>query len=258
MTRRWVSGEDERYMSGPTRTMRVLSVLMPVYNESATLPSILDLVLKAPVNLDLEIVCVDDGSSDDSLDILHTWAADDPRVRVVAHGTNRGKGAAIRTAIEHMTGDVVIIQDADLEYDPTDYPRVLGPILERRADAVYGSRFSGSPERRVLLYWHSLGNKVLTGLSNVLNDLNLTDMETCYKAFTVDVLARLRLTATDFRIEPEITTRLAAAGVRIYEVPISYHGRTYAEGKKIRWTDGVLAILALFKYRFIDREPFRR
>ncbi len=241
-----------------TSELRTLSVLMPVYNEAATLPEILERVLKAPVNLDVEVVCVDDGSSDASVEVLRTFAAGDDRVRVVCHETNRGKGAAVRTAVEHMSGDLAIIQDADLEYDPDDYPRVLGPILDGNADVVYGSRFAGGAERRVLLFWHSVGNRVLTALANILNDLNLTDMETCYKAFRGDILRRLRLTASDFRIEPEITTRLARAGVRIYEVPIAYHGRTYAEGKKIRWTDGVLAIGALVKYRFFDREPYRR
>ncbi len=236
---------------------RVLSVLIPVYNEEATLPALLDQVLKTPVNLELEVVCVDDGSADRTLDILRERAAEDDRIKVVAHDRNRGKGAAVRTAIDHSTGDIAVVQDADLEYDPAEYPRLIAPILDGRADVVYGSRFAGGAERRVLYFWHDLGNRVLTALSNVLNDLNLTDMETCYKVFRGDLLRSLWLTADDFRIEPEFTSRIAAAKAKIYEVPISYHGRTYAEGKKIRWTDGVLAIAAIFRYRFVDRRIYR-
>ena len=244
-------------MSAHASTPQVLSILVPVYNEETTLPTLLERVLKCSVNLELEIVCVDDGSADRSLEILREWAADDPRIVVVAHDANRGKGAAVRSAIDAMSGDVALIQDADLEYDPAEYGRLLAPILSGDADVVYGSRFAGSAERRVLYFWHSLGNKTLTGLTNVLNNLNLTDMETCYKAFRGDFLRSLRLTANDFRIEAELTTRSAAARARIYEIPISYHGRTYAEGKKIRWTDGVLAILAIFRYRFFDRRIYR-
>ena len=232
--------------------MKTLSVLMPVYNEARTLRTIVGRVLASPVDLDIELVAVDDGSRDDSVEILHKLAADDPRIKVVVQPHNMGKGKAIRTAIEHMTGDVAIIQDADLEYDPADYPRVLKPILDGNADAVYGSRFAASEERRVLLFWHALGNKVLTGLSNMANDLNLTDMETCYKAVRGDLLKSLRLTSDRFGIEPEITARLAQWGARIYEVPISYHGRTYAEGKNIGWRDGVAAMWLIFKFRFLD------
>lgn len=229
-----------------------LSVLMPVFNEARTLRAIVGQVLAAPVELEIELVAVDDHSRDDSLAILEEMAASDRRIKVVHHPVNRGKGAAIRTAIEHMTGDIAIVQDSDLEYDPRDYPRVLKPILDGRADAVFGSRFAASDERRVLLFWHSLGNKVLTALSNMANDLNLTDMETCYKAVRADVLKRLRLTSERFGIEPEITARLAQWGARIYEVPISYHGRTYAEGKNIGWKDGVQALWLIFKFRFLD------
>ncbi len=229
-----------------------LSVLMPVYNESRTLRTIVEKVLAAPVDIEIELVCVDDCSKDDSLEILRELAEQDDRIKVFAQPVNMGKGKAIRTAIDKMTGDIAIIQDADLEYDPDEYPLVLAPLLEGRADAVYGSRFASSEQRRVLFFWHSLGNKLLTLLSNMANDLNLTDMETCYKAVRADVLKRLRLTSDRFGLEPEITARLASWGARIYEVPISYHGRTYAEGKNIGWRDGVEAIWLIFKFRFLD------
>jgi glycosyltransferase involved in cell wall biosynthesis len=232
--------------------MTKLSVLMPVYNESRTLRTIVAKVLDSPVEIEIELVCVDDCSSDDSLAILTELAETDSRIRVIAQPVNMGKGKAIRTAIEHMTGDIGIIQDADLEYDPDEYPLVLAPLLEGRADAVYGSRFASSEQRRVLFFWHSLGNKLLTLMSNMANDLNLTDMETCYKAVRGDVLKKLRLTSDRFGLEPEITARLAQWGARIYEVPISYHGRTYAEGKNIGWRDGVEALWLIFKFRFID------
>jgi SAM-dependent methyltransferase len=229
-----------------------LSVLMPVHDESRTLRTIVRRVLDAPIGCDLELVVVDDGSTDRSLEILQDLARGDDRIVVVRHPVNRGKGAAIRTAITRMTGDVAVVQDSDLEYDPGELPRLLKPILEDRADAVFGSRFASSPERRVLLYWHSLGNRLLTWFTNVLNDLNLTDMETCYKAVRADLLRELRLRCERFGFEPELTTRLAQAGARIYEVPISYHGRTYAEGKQIGWRDGLEALWLLFKLRFVD------
>lgn len=232
--------------------MTTLSVLMPVYNESRTLRTIVERVLATPVDCDLELVCVDDCSTDSSLDILHGLAASDPRIKVVAQPVNMGKGNAIRTAIGHMKGDIGIIQDADLEYDPEDYPRIIGPIVEGKADAVYGSRFASSEVRRVLFFWHALGNRVLTAFSNMANDLNLTDMETCYKAVRADLLKRLRLTSDRFGLEPEITARLARWGARIYEVPISYHGRSYAEGKNIGWRDGVEALWLILKFKFID------
>jgi glycosyltransferase involved in cell wall biosynthesis len=232
--------------------MTKLSVLMPVYNESRTLRTIVAKVLDSPVDAEIELVCVDDCSKDDSLAILNELAASNPRIRVIAQPVNMGKGKAIRTAIDHMTGDIGIIQDADLEYDPDEYPLVLAPLLEGRADAVYGSRFASSEQRRVLFFWHSLGNKLLTLVSNMANDLNLTDMETCYKAVRGDILKKLRLTSDRFGLEPEITARLARWGARIYEVPISYHGRTYAEGKNIGWRDGVEALWLILKFRFID------
>ena len=225
---------------------------MPVFNEAATLRTIVKRVLDAPLNIDVELICVDDGSDDKSLAILEELAGTDSRIKVVSQSENLGKGKAIRTAIEHMTGDIAIIQDADLEYDPADYPRVIAPILNGSADAVYGSRFASSEVRRVLFFWHSLGNRLLTTLSNMANDINLTDMETCYKAVRSDVLKRLRLTSDRFGLEPEITARLARSGARIYEVPISYHGRTYAEGKSVGWRDGVEALWLIAKFRFID------
>ncbi len=232
--------------------MTTLSVLMPVYNESRTLRTIVARVLASPVDLDIELVCVDDCSTDNSLEILHELAASDGRIKVFSHGVNMGKGRSIRTAIEKMTGDLAIIQDADLEYDPDEYSIVVAPILDGQADAVFGSRFASSPVRRVLFFWHAFGNKILTMFSNMANDLNLTDMETCYKAVRSDVLKRLRLTSDRFGIEPEMTARLAQWGARIYEVPISYHGRTYAEGKNIGWRDGVEALWLIFKFRFLD------
>jgi glycosyltransferase involved in cell wall biosynthesis len=232
--------------------MKKISILMPVYNESRTLRTIVKRVIDSPVSLEIELVCVDDGSTDSSLSVLRELSEGDPRIKVIAQPSNGGKGLAIRTAIEHMTGDIAIVQDADLEYDPAEYPRVIAPILEGIADAVYGSRFASSEVRRVLFFWHSLGNRLLTLLSNMANDINLTDMETGYKAIRADLIKRLRLTSDRFGLEPEITARLARTGARIYEVPISYRGRTYAEGKNIGWADGLEALWLIFKFRFID------
>ena len=232
--------------------MQKLSVLMPVYNEARTLRTIVERVFAAPIEMEIELVAVNDGSSDDSLKLLHDLAREDDRIVVVNQPRNMGKGMAIRTAIKQMTGDIGIVQDADLEYDPKEIPKVLAPILSGQADAVYGSRFAASEQRRVLFYWHSLGNRILTTLSNMFNDLNLTDMETCYKAVRGDLLKRLRFTSERFGFEPEITARLAGWGARIYEVPISYHGRTYDEGKNIGWRDGLEALWLVFKFRFID------
>jgi glycosyltransferase involved in cell wall biosynthesis len=232
--------------------MNKLSVLMPVYNESRTLRTIVKRVLDSPLEMDIELVCVDDASSDSSASILKELAEADPRIVVVQQTTNRGKGAAIRAAIEKMTGDIAIVQDSDLEYDPNEYPRLIAPIRDGFADAVYGSRFASSPVRRVLFFWHALGNRILTTLSNMANDINLTDMETCYKAVRADLLKRLRLTSDRFGFEPEVTARLARTGARIYEVPISYYGRTYDEGKSIGWRDGIEALWLIAKFRFID------
>src|SRR4051812_669837 len=230
----------------------LLSVLIPVYNEARTLRTIVRRVLASPVGLPMELVCVDDGSKDGSADILDGLAAADPRIRVIRQPHNMGKGRAIRTAIEHMRGDIGLIQDADLEYDPADYPALVAPILEGRADAVFGSRFASASQRKILLYWHGVANKVLTWLTNILNDVNLTDMETCYKAVRADILKQTPLHSDRFGIEPELTTKLAQWNIRLYEVPISYHGRTAAEGKKIGWKDAFSAVWTLFKYSCLD------
>ncbi|HEX2780689.1 MAG TPA: glycosyltransferase family 2 protein [Gemmatimonadaceae bacterium] len=223
-----------------------LSVLVPVYNERATIDIILDQVRTA-VDVKTQIICVDDCSTDGTREIL-TQLKDEGRIDVlIFHEVNRGKGAAIRTALAASTGDVVIVQDADLEYDPNDWPALLQPIVDGKADAVFGSRFLSGPHR-VLYFWHSVGNKVLTTISNMFTNLNLTDMETCYKAIRGEVARSLRLTADRFGFEPEVTARLAQANARIYEVPISYSGRTYAEGKKIGWKDGVAAFWHIAKY----------
>lgn len=238
------------------RQFKTLSVLIPVFNEARTVRRLIHAVLSSPVQLQLELICVDDCSTDQTSEILHQLAADDPRIRVIRHQVNKGKGAAIRTAIAHMTGDIAIIQDADLEYDPAEFPVVLAPILEGKADAVFGSRFAGGGaggQRKVLLYWHSVANKLLTWATNILNDINITDMETCYKAVRTDILKQIPLKSNRFGIEPELTTRLAQWNVRLYEVPISYHGRTAAEGKKIGWKDAVSAGWCLLKFRFLDR-----
>ncbi|HEX7118768.1 MAG TPA: glycosyltransferase family 2 protein [Longimicrobiales bacterium] len=215
-----------------------LSVVVPVYNEAATVERSLARVRAVP--LPIEIVCVDDASTDGTGPVLERLAAEGAIDVLARHERNRGKGAAVRTGIERATGDVIVIQDADLEYDPRELPRLLEPIADGRADAVFGSRFLGGT-RRVLYFWHRLGNGLLTIVSNMFTDLNLTDMETCYKMVRADLMKSLPLRADRFGIEPELTARLAQAGARIYEVPISYNGRTYAEGKKIGWKDGVAA-----------------
>jgi glycosyltransferase involved in cell wall biosynthesis len=236
----------------PAESAPLLSVLMPVYNEARTLRTIVRRVLASPVDLPMELVCVDDGSRDGSADILHELAAADARIRVFRQPRNMGKGAAIIAAIGHMRGDIGLIQDADLEYDPADYPALVAPIVEGKADAVFGSRFASAGQRKILLYWHGVANKTLTWLTNVLNDINLTDMETCYKAVRADVLKQTPLHSQRFGIEPELTTKLAQWNIRLYEVPISYHGRTAAEGKKIGWQDAFSAVWTLVKYRFLD------
>ncbi|GAC1517076.1 MAG: glycosyltransferase family 2 protein [Gemmatimonadaceae bacterium] len=223
----------------------VLSVLIPVYNELATIELILDQVRGVPVAK--EIICVDDRSTDGTSALLDRLKAEG-RIDILIHQPeNRGKGAAIRTALAASTGNIVIVQDADLEYDPADWPGLLQPIIEGKADAVFGSRFLSGPHR-VLYFWHSVGNASLTMFSNMFTNLNLTDMETCYKAIRGEVARSLQLTANRFGFEPEVTARLAKARARIYEVPIGYSGRTYAEGKKIGWKDGIAAIWHIIKY----------
>ena len=222
-----------------------LSVLIPVYNEVQTIDRILDAV--HAIDLPKEVICVDEASHDGTRERLAALHAAG-RIDVLRlHDRNRGKGAAIRTALAASTGSIVIVQDADLEYDPADWPGLLAPIVDGRADAVFGSRFLGGPHR-VLYFWHSVGNRVLTLFSNMLTDLNLTDMETCYKAIRGEVARSLRLTSNRFGFEPEVTARLAQRRARIYEVPISYSGRTYAEGKKIGWKDGVAACWHILRY----------
>jgi glycosyltransferase involved in cell wall biosynthesis len=241
--------------------MDKLSIVIPVYNEEETVATLLDRVVAAPVPpsvRSLELVVVEDGSSDDTWGRVSEWqptARDDHvsvEVQRLRHELNRGKGAGLRTGFAGVSGDIVLVQDADLEYDPSEYPVLLQPILDGLADVVYGSRFLGGPHR-VLFFWHYLGNKFLTLVSNMLTDLNLTDMETCYKVFKSDLLKRLDLVSDRFGIEPELTAKIARLGCRIYEVPISYHGRTYAEGKKIGWRDGVSAIWTILKFNIWAR-----
>jgi glycosyltransferase involved in cell wall biosynthesis len=230
----------------------LLSILMPVYNEARTLRRIVAAVLSAPIPIPFELICIDDCSKDATPTILAELAAKDSRIRVLRHEVNRGKGAAIRTGINAVSGDVAIVQDADLEYDPRDIADVIAPILDGKADAVFGSRFAAAAQRKVLLFWHSVANRLLTLATNILNDVNLTDMETCYKAVRADILKQIPLKSDRFGIEPELSTRLAQFGARIYEVPVSYHGRSVAEGKKIGWRDAISAGWCLFKYRFLD------
>ena len=224
-----------------------LSVVIPVFNEAGTIDEVVSRVRACGYTT--EIIIVDDGSSDGTGERVRALAQAHANVRALHHERNRGKGAALRTGFGAVTGDVVVIQDADLEYSPGDYERLLTPILDGAADVVYGSRFLGGPHR-VLLFWHYAGNRLLTLLSNALNNLNLTDMETCYKAFRADVLKDLKLASDRFEFEPEFTAKVARMGLRIYEVPISYHGRTYGEGKKITWRDGLCALWAVFRFRF--------
>jgi glycosyltransferase involved in cell wall biosynthesis len=223
-----------------------LSVVIPVYNECATLRYVVERVLAVP--LELEVICVDDGSRDGSQEILAELQRRYPRVRVFVQPRNMGKGAALRRGIEEASGDFVIIQDADLEYDPSDYPLLLDPLMQGKADVVYGSRFLGAAPHRVLYFWHSVGNRLLTLLSNCLTNINLTDMETCYKVFRREVIQSIPIEENRFGFEPEITVKVAKRRLRIYEVGISYWGRTYEEGKKIGWKDGVRAVWCLLKY----------
>lgn len=230
----------------------LLSVVIPVYNERATLETLVSRVEAVPI--DKEIILVDDGSTDGTRDILVQYDGR-PGFRVWLQPENRGKGAALAEGFRLATGDIVIVQDADLEYNANEYPILIRPILDGVADVVYGSRFAGGPARRVLFFWHSLGNMFLTLVSNMLTDLNLSDMETCYKVFRRPIIQTMPLESKRFGFEPEITIKIARARYRIYEVAISYDGRTYAEGKKIGWRDGLEALWTLVHYRFLDRTP---
>ncbi|MDA2958076.1 MAG: glycosyltransferase family 2 protein [Ilumatobacteraceae bacterium] len=221
-----------------------LSVVVPCFNEESTIATLVDQVLASPWVS--EVVVVDDGSSDGSRDVLAGFS--DPRVTVVLHERNRGKGAALRTGFARATSDFVVVQDADLEYDPSEYGVLLEPLLDDRADVVFGSRFLSGRPHRVLYFWHSMGNRFLTLLSNMFTDLNLTDMETCYKCFRRPVIQSIQIEEDRFGFEPEITAKLARGKFRIYEVGISYSGRTYAEGKKIGWRDGVRAVYCIVRY----------
>jgi len=231
-----------------------LSILMPVYNERTVIARCISLVLAAPLpeEMERELVIVDDRSSDGSWEILQGLAEKHPEIRLFRHEVNRGKGAAVRTAINQATGDFSIVQDGDLEYDPNEYTRLLRPLLDGRADAVFGSRYLAGEQKRVLLFWHSLMNQTLTMLCNMFCNLNLTDMETCYKVFRTDLLKSIPIRSDRFGFEPEIVMKSAKRRLRIYEVPISYHGRTYEEGKKIGWKDGVQALTQILKFWLID------
>ena len=231
-----------------------LSILMPVYNERTMVERCVSQVLTAPLpeNMERELVIVDDCSTDGTFPILERLAAAFPQIRLSRHERNRGKGAAVRTAIENATGDFSLVQDADLEYDPAEYPQLLRPLLDGHADAVFGSRYMAGEQRRVLPYWHSVINKNLTRISNMFCNLSLTDMETCYKVFRTDLLKSIPIRSNRFGFEPEIVMKSAKRMLRIYEVPIIYHGRTYEEGKKIGWKDGLKALGVILKYWLID------
>jgi glycosyltransferase involved in cell wall biosynthesis len=230
-----------------------VTAVMPVYNEASTVAEVVQAVLaQRPVQ---QLVIVDDCSQDGTWEQLQPFAQQEPRIKLVHHQVNQGKGAALRTGIAHATSQIVVIQDADLEYDPVEYFRLIAPILAGKADVVYGSRFQGgSDAHRVLYFWHSVGNNFLTMCSNMATDLNLTDMETCYKAFRREVIQNIRIEENRFGFEPEITAKIARTKARIYEVGISYTGRTYAEGKKIGWRDGVHALWCIWKFNFWRRQ----
>ncbi len=247
-----VPGEEWR-----NAPVRKLSIVIPVYNEEATVQTLVDLVVKAklPEGISRQIICVNDCSTDGTAVKLDELPVKHPGVefKIVHKPVNQGKGAALRDGFKEADGDVVLIQDADLEYDPADYPRLLQPILDGKADVVYGSRFIGEPHR-VLYFWHTMGNKFLTALSNMCTNLNLTDMEVCYKVFRTPILKRITIKCNRFGFEPEITAKIAKMRprLRIYEVGVAYYGRSYEEGKKITWRDGVKAILAIIRFRFFD------
>jgi glycosyltransferase involved in cell wall biosynthesis len=229
-----------------------LTVVIPVYNEVATIEKIVELVRKVDVGMEKETILVNDCSGDGTREVLDRMGKEHGDLKVIHHEVNHGKGAALRTGFAAATGDVVLIQDADLEYDPNEYPQLLKPILDNRADVVFGSRFLGGGAHRVAFYWHYLGNRLLTTLSNMTTNLNLTDMEVCYKVFRREIIQRLNLRENRFGFEVEITAKVARSKARIYEVPISYYGRDYSEGKKIGWRDGVSALRCIVKYALMD------
>ena len=225
-----------------------LSIVMPCYNEINTIGLSLDKVLNVPLEMEKELIIIDDFSTDGTREYLQSIDGNDKRVNIIFHDQNRGKGAALKTGFQAISGDIVLIQDADLEYDPLDYHKLLKPIIDNKADVVYGSRFIGGESHRVLFFWHSLGNKFLTFLSNVFTNLNLTDMEVCYKVFKREILEKIEIEEKRFGFEPEFTAKISHLKCRIYEVGISYSGRTYQEGKKINWKDGVRAVYVILKY----------
>jgi glycosyltransferase involved in cell wall biosynthesis len=225
-----------------------LSIVIPVYNEKDTLAEIVKRVQATPY--DKELIIVDDASVDGSQEILRELTQDYDNIRDFYHERNQGKGAALRTGFEHVAGDIVLIQDADLEYNPIDYPELLKPIERGVADVVYGSRLIGAAPHRVLFFWHYVGNKMVTTLSNMFTNLNLTDMETCYKVFKAEVIRKIKIKSDRFGVEPELTAKISRQRCRIYEVPISYDGRDYSEGKKITWKDGIAAIYYIIRFRF--------
>ena len=227
-----------------------LSIIIPVFNEAATIAKIIGLVRAVEVGMEKEILLVDDCSRDGTRDVLAGLAAESADLKVIYHEVNQGKGAALRSGFSAATGDIVLIQDADLEYDPNEYSRLLKPILDGRADVVYGSRFLGGGAHRVVYYWHYLGNKLLTTLSNMTTNLNLTDMEVCYKVFRREIIQGIPLRENRFGFEVEVTAKVARRKCRVYEVPISYYGRDYSEGKKIGWRDGFRALYCIIRYRF--------
>jgi len=233
-------------------TNKNLSVVMPAYNEAHTISKVVKAVLAQPMVA--ELIIVDDCSSDGTREVLKSLAEHEPQIRYFEHGENLGKGAALKTGISKATADFVIIQDADLEYDPAEYGKLLTPLLSNKADAVFGSRFIGSEAHRVLYFWHYIGNKMLTLFSNMATNLNLTDMETCYKVFRRELIQSISISENRFGFEPEITAKLSLRKARLYEVAVSYYGRTYEEGKKINWRDGISALRCIFIYGLLKRK----
>ncbi|MFH1519879.1 MAG: glycosyltransferase family 2 protein [Candidatus Omnitrophota bacterium] len=227
----------------------LLSIVIPCFNEKEFVKELVDRVRNTSI-VNKEIILIDDGSTDGTKDIIKN-EIEQKVTKVIYHDRNLGKGAALRSGFKEVRGDIIIVQDADLEYDPQEYPRLIKPILDGKADVVYGSRFVGSQEHRVLYFWHMMGNKFLTLISNIFTNLNLTDVETCYKVFKKDILGKVSLQESGFEFDPEITAKVAKLKCRIYEVGISYSGRTYAQGKKIGWQDGLKALAAIIKYNFI-------